>query len=91
MDITRTVRFDLTPPLNQKEISIALLLARSYYKSDIVACFEELEKNGFGKFDRGSHGKGNFGKFIPNETAPKIYDMIFVVKKKGRPKKYIEG
>ena len=91
MQNERPVKFNLTLPFNQNELPISLMLARGYSKSDIVSCFVELENNNFGVFDRGSQGKGHFGKFIPNGKIPQEYSLIFEVKKKGRPKLLIRN
>ena len=65
------------------------MLARNYTKNDIITCFEQLQMDGFGTFDRGSHGKGHFGKFIPNDKLLQEYIVAFEIKKRGRPKKFI--
>lgn len=88
--IPREVIFNLQLPHKQNELPIILMLARNYTRDDIVACFDDLEKNGFGKFDRGSRGKGHFAKFIPNDKMPQEYKMTIYVKPQGRPKKIIE-
>jgi hypothetical protein len=79
--------FDLSLPGGYIELPIPLLLARGYKKPNIVACFEELERRGFGKFDRGSQGRSKVGRFIPNETCPIEFAIDFQIKSPGRPKK----
>jgi len=89
-ELIRKVIFNLNLSFNQKELSIALMLARNYAKQDIIDCFVELEKNNFGIFNRGSQGKGHFGKFIPNDKMPQEYSIDFLIKKRGRPKTLIK-
>ena len=84
------VEFDLQLPINQKELQMPLLLARGYNKANVIECFTDLERNGYGTFIRGSRGKGKFGKFIPNDNCPKQYYMSFEAKRRGRKRKMIE-
>ena len=75
------ILFNLELPFDKKELSVPLLLARKYSRKDIVACFVEMQEKGFGIFLRGSQGRNNFGKFIPNDKMPKSYLMIMALKK----------
>ena len=86
---TRKLIFNLALPFNQKELPIPLMLARGYSKPDVIACFEILEASDFGIFDRGAQGRGNVGKFIPNEKFPQEYMIEFDIKKPGRPKRLL--
>ena len=90
MDNEREVKFNLALPYNQSKLPISLMLARGYLKPDIIACFEELQNNNFGAFDRGSQGKGHIGTFIPNDLMPQEYSIVFEIKKRGRPKQLIK-
>lgn len=78
----RIVIFNITLPYSQTELPISLMLARNYKKSDIVFLFEELENKGFGFYKRGTSGKGNGAKFIPNHLMPNSYTISFPKKSK---------
>jgi len=81
------VSFDLTLPAESKEILASLMLARGYSQKHVLYCFQQLQDNGMGEFDRGSQGRGRVAKFIPNENCPGEICIEFEVKKKGRPRK----
>jgi len=85
------ITFNLSLPSASKEITAPLMLARGYERKKILELFEKLQEEGFGKFDRGRQGRGNVAKFIPNDICPEEYTMEFVLKKRGRPKKLLEG
>lgn len=85
-----TVTFNISLNIASKEITTPLMLARGYEKKRILELFERLQEEGFGDFDRGTQGRGNVAKFIPNDICPTEYTMDFVLKKRGRPKKLLE-
>ena len=87
---TKEVVFDLTLPAEQIELDLRLMQARGYVVDNIKFCFEELEKNGYGVYKKGTLGRGNVSKFIPNITCPKEYKIDFILKSTGRTKKLIE-
>ena len=86
-----SITFNLKLPAGSNEVEIPLLLARGYEKPKIIELFEKLQEEGFGDFFRGKQGRGNVGKFTPNDKCPEEYTMEFIVKKKGRPKKVLEA
>jgi len=85
-----TINFDLSLPEDWDELPIPLMLARGYRRQHVVSCFEKLQELGYGKFERGSQGRGNVAKFVPNNKCPNEYSMFFTKKKRGRPRKVIE-
>ena len=85
----KKIDFDLTTPKGQNYISIPLMLAKGYLKSDIITFFEYLENNNYGKFDRGSIGYGKFGKFFPNNDCPTKMEFEIEIKKRGKAKKML--
>ncbi len=82
--------FDLTLPVEQKELDLRLLEAKGYIRDNIKTCFEELEAKGFGIYKRGGLGRGNVAKFYPNDDCPKQYTILVELKKTGRIKKLIK-
>jgi len=84
------VIFNIAPHATSKEITIDLMLARGYEKKKALDLFIKLQEEGFGIFDKGKQGRGKVAKFIPNDKCPTEYTMIFVLKKRGRPKKKLE-
>ncbi len=81
------IKFDLSLPTDSNELPVPLMFARGYIREHILKCFEELATKGYGKFDRGSLGRGNFGKFLPNQSCPTNFSMEFKKKRRGRPRK----
>lgn len=86
----RKVEFNLEIPRGQDCLTIPLMLARGYSKSDVIKFFEYLESKQYGNFDRGSIGYGKFGKFIPNPNCPQCMDFEIELKKRGKTKKTID-
>ena len=91
MSDSMSITFDLKLPAYSEEIQIPLMLARGYDKVKIIELFERLQVEGYGEFFRGKQGRGNVGKFTPNDKCPEEYTMTFIIKKKGRPKKLLEN
>jgi hypothetical protein len=65
-----------------------MLFIRGYSRKDIVLLFEELEKKGYGTFNRGSRGRARMGFFEFKESIEE-YTLTIIKKKVGRPKKKI--
>ena len=81
------ISFDLSLPEGYTNLPVPIMLARGYKRAFVVQCFENLEMQGFGTFERGSQGRGKVGKFMPNDNCPITFDMTFQKKNPGRPKK----
>jgi len=86
-----SVEFDLRLPTNSKKLEVPLMQARGYEKPKVIRLFQKLQEDCYGEFFRGSRGRGNVGYFVPNDKCPEIYTMVFVTKKRGRPKVTLEG
>ncbi len=74
------ITFDLRKSPGLDNLSIKLLMARSYEKKDIISLFKKLQELGYGSFETGSQGRGNAGKFVYNEKCPESFTMEILKK-----------
>jgi hypothetical protein len=61
-------------------ITVVALTKLGYQRHEVEKLFEELENLGYGKYVRGSKGKGNCAYFEAGENCPTEYTMVFKVK-----------
>ena len=66
------ITFDLTKELTMPNLSKVM----GYSRQHVLALFEQLEKNEYGKYTRGSRGKGNCARFAPNDKCPSNFTIL---------------
>jgi len=68
------------------EISLPELMNNGYSRNHVVSLFTVLEELNFGKFIRGTRGRGQCAKFIKADNCPQEYTLVCLEKSRGRPK-----
>lgn len=85
----QTINFDLRLPYGRNDLPVDLMIARQYNKQHILLCFEELSKIGFGDYIKGTQGRNNCARFIPNKNCPQTYELRLKPKKCKEKRKLI--
>ncbi len=69
------------------EVTLPDLLGMGHARAHVIALFETLEGEGAGEYRHGSKGRGQYSRFLKNDSCPTEYVLVLEEKPRGRRRK----